>query len=259
VTARGWLGFVLLILVLGLGGLAWVRAEGSAPAIPGLAGGGRPGAGRPARADGRGRGAARDPRHPAARRRRERPRHRAAPRQPRLRRGPRGCCPAGRVPDRPRGAGALRRRRLPAGDGDRLVVARRVRRKRQRRRYPRDHRPQEAEGPDRHGSHLHPPGRVRGGVLFGVRAHRARRSRSRRRLLPRLPGSGLRDPPGRSLRGPRGLAPQARRPGRRRGRGGQCRDRTLARGRAGASSPRRQRHPSPELPRPDRPRPRRRQ
>ncbi len=34
-TARGWLGFVLLILVVGLGGLAWVRAEGSAPLIHG--------------------------------------------------------------------------------------------------------------------------------------------------------------------------------------------------------------------------------
>jgi len=33
VTARGWLGFVLVFLVLGLGGLAWVRAEGSAPVI----------------------------------------------------------------------------------------------------------------------------------------------------------------------------------------------------------------------------------
>jgi murein DD-endopeptidase MepM/ murein hydrolase activator NlpD len=35
VTTRGWLGFVLLILVVGLGGLAWVRAEGSAPLIHG--------------------------------------------------------------------------------------------------------------------------------------------------------------------------------------------------------------------------------
>jgi murein DD-endopeptidase MepM/ murein hydrolase activator NlpD len=35
VTARGWLGFVSLILVVGLGGLAWVRAEGSAPLIQG--------------------------------------------------------------------------------------------------------------------------------------------------------------------------------------------------------------------------------
>jgi murein DD-endopeptidase MepM/ murein hydrolase activator NlpD len=33
VTARGWLGFVLLILLVGLGGLVWVRAEGSAPGI----------------------------------------------------------------------------------------------------------------------------------------------------------------------------------------------------------------------------------
>jgi murein DD-endopeptidase MepM/ murein hydrolase activator NlpD len=33
VTARGWLGFVVLILLLGLGGLVWVRAEGSAPAV----------------------------------------------------------------------------------------------------------------------------------------------------------------------------------------------------------------------------------
>jgi hypothetical protein len=33
VTTRGWLGFVVLILVAGFGGLAWVRAEGSAPLI----------------------------------------------------------------------------------------------------------------------------------------------------------------------------------------------------------------------------------
>jgi murein DD-endopeptidase MepM/ murein hydrolase activator NlpD len=37
VTARGWLGFISLILVAGLGGLAWVRAEGSAPLIEGPA------------------------------------------------------------------------------------------------------------------------------------------------------------------------------------------------------------------------------
>jgi len=33
VTARGWLGFVVLVLLVGLGALAWVRAEGKAPVI----------------------------------------------------------------------------------------------------------------------------------------------------------------------------------------------------------------------------------
>lgn len=36
-TGRGWFGFVLLILVLGLAGAAWFRAEGEAPLISGPA------------------------------------------------------------------------------------------------------------------------------------------------------------------------------------------------------------------------------
>jgi murein DD-endopeptidase MepM/ murein hydrolase activator NlpD len=35
VTARGWLGIVVVMLLMGGGGLAWVRAEGSAPEIRG--------------------------------------------------------------------------------------------------------------------------------------------------------------------------------------------------------------------------------